>query len=149
MEQSRSRISQVERNKQFIVKSKRHLARELSVLFFSLLVWVYVIIVFYFFVDALFDLDHEIPMYFKTLFRTSSEDVRGFLVMVLLGFGIIYLLLLIWSKYNKLKYGSLSRRIYPEYSGAIDFINLGMIDYELYNQLQNAKDITLEKNPMK
>lgn len=149
MEQSRSRISQVERNKQFIVKSKRHLGRDLIVIIFSLIVWVYVVIVFYFFVDAILGLDHAIPLYFKSLFKTTNDDIRWFLMMVLLGFGIIYVLLSIWSKYNKLKYGSLIRRTYPLDSSATDFINLGMIDYELYEQLQNAKDITLEKNPMK
>lgn len=149
MEQSRPRLSQVERNKQFIVKSKRHLGRDISVILFSLIVWVYVIVVIYFFVDVILGLDHPIPMVFKTLFKTTNDDVRWFLMMVLLGFGIIYILLYLWSIYNKRKYGALRRRTYPTDTKDIDFLKLGMIDYELYTQLQNAKDITLEKNPMK
>jgi hypothetical protein len=149
MEQSRPRVSQIERNKQFIVKSKRHLGRDLSVILFSMIVWIYVIIVLYFFLDVILGLDHQIPMFFKSLFKTTNDDVRWFLVMVLLGFGVIYVLLFGWSKYNKLKYGPLRRRTYPKDANDTDLINLGMIDYDLFIQLQNTKDITLEKNPMK
>jgi hypothetical protein len=149
MEQSRPRISQIERNKQFIVKSKRQWIRDLSVFLFSMIVWGYVLIVIYFFIDVILGLNHPIPMYFKTLFKTTNDDVRWFLTMVLLAYGIIYVLLYSWSRYNKLKYGPLKRRTYPVDTQDVDFIKLGMIDYESYTKLQNAKDITLEKNPMK
>jgi hypothetical protein len=149
MEQSRSRVSQIERNKRFIVKSKRHILRDMVVIFFSSLVWVYTLVVVYFFVDAVFSLNHPIPTIIKTWFKMTNRDVVMFLLAVVIGFVIIYLLLWSWSQYNRLKYGKLRRRRYPQPSESVDFIKLGMIDFEIYQQLQNAKEITLEKNPMK
>lgn len=149
MEQSRSRVSQIERNKQFIVESKRHILPDMVVIFFSLLVWIYTLVVVYFFADAILALNHPIPTIIKTWFEMTNRDVVMFLLLVVLAFAIIYLILWSWSQYNRLKYGKLRRRKYPQPSESVDFINLGMIDYEIYNQLQSAKEITLEKNPMK
>ena len=149
MDKSRSRLSQKERNKQFIVKSKRNLLRDASVLFFSSLVWIYVLCVIYFFIDVLLELNHTIPSSIKSWFRMSNDDVRSFLLLVLLGFIIIYSLMWTWSKYNKLKYGPLRRRTYPKDSEITDFVKLGMMDFEMIHHLQNSKEITLEKNPLK
>jgi poly-beta-1,6-N-acetyl-D-glucosamine synthesis protein len=149
MEQSRSRISQIERNKQFIVESKRHILRDLVVVFFSLWVWLYTLIVVYFFVDAVFSLNHPIPNVIKGWFKMTNSDVVMFLLFVVLGFVLVYTLLWSWSLYNRLRYGKLRRRSYPHPSENVDFIKLGMIDYDIYHQLQNAKEITLEKNPMR
>jgi poly-beta-1,6-N-acetyl-D-glucosamine synthesis protein len=149
MDQSRSRVSQITRNKQFIVESKRHVLRDLIVVFFSLLVWSYTFVVTYFFVDAILGLNHPIPTILKSWFKMTNQDVIMFLGFVVLSFVIIFILLWTWSQYNRLRYGHLRRRKYPEPSQSIDFIKLGLIDYEIYEKLQNAKEIILEKNPMK
>lgn len=149
MDQSRSRVSQIERNKQFIVKSKRHIARDVVVVFASLIVWSYTLVVIYFFVDAILSLNHPVPTMIKSWFKMTNPDVVMFLFYVVISFGVIFMMLWTWSQYNRLKYGKLRRRKYPEPSQSIDFIKLGMIDVEMYEKLQNAKEITLEKNPMK
>lgn len=149
MEQSRPRLSQKQRNQQFIVQSKRHFLRDLSVILFSSLVWMYVLGVIYFFVDVVIGLNHPIPNLMKSWFRMTNNNVRFFLFSVLIGFVIIYSLLWLWSKYNKRKYGSLRRRTYPKDTQSEDILKLGLMDYDTYHMLQNAKSITLEKNPMK
>lgn len=149
MDKSRSRLSQKQRNQQFIVQSQRHFLRDFSVFVFSSLVWVYVLGVIYFFVDVLMGLDQPLPTLVKSWFKMTNNDVRFFLLSVLIGFVIIYSLLWMWSKYNKLKYGPLRRRTYPQDTQSEDILKLGLMDYETYQMLQNSKDITLEKNPMK
>jgi biofilm PGA synthesis protein PgaD len=119
------------------------------VVFASLIVWTYTLVVIYFFVDAILSLNHPVPTMIKSWFKMTNQDVVMFLFYVVISFGVIFMMLWTWSQYNRLKYGKLRRRKYPEPSQSIDFIKLGMIDVEMYEKLQNAKEITLEKNPMK
>ncbi len=149
MDQSGSRRTQRERNKQFIVKSHRTWWREGLVVLFSLLVWVYCLSVVYFFIDALLGLDHRYPALFRIVFKMTSQDIRLFTFWIVFLFLVIYVSLLGWSIYNKRRFGELKRRRYPKPATREDMLNLNMLDPAVYEELQVMKSITFDKNPIK
>lgn len=148
MFKSKQRNEQIQLNKSFIIKSDRSWLREVVVGLFTLLVWVYCLTVVYFFVDALFSLNHEFPALFKTIFKMTNNDIWGIIkigVVLLISF---YILLIVWGNYNKKKYGSLRRRKYPAPTTEEDLMNLNIIDEISYEELQNERVIVFEKNPI-
>ncbi|GEK88371.1 poly-beta-1,6-N-acetyl-D-glucosamine biosynthesis protein PgaD [Alkalibacterium putridalgicola] len=116
---------------------------------FSLLVWVYCLSVVYFFIDALFGLDHRYPALFRIVFKMTSLDVRLFTFWIVLLFLVIYVSLLGWSVYNKRRFGRLKRRRYPKPASREDMLQLEMLDPAVYEELQGMKAITFDLNPIK
>lgn len=149
MDQSGQRRSQAERNRQFIIKSHRKWWREAIVVLSSLLVWLYCLSVVYFFADALLGLNHRIPRLLRIIFKMTSEDVRSFSLLVVILFISIFVLLYLWSFYNKKRFGSLERRRYPDPAVREDMLGLDMIEESIYEELQDTKEITFEMNPVK
>lgn len=149
MDQSGQRISQRERNKQFIIKSERKFWREILVFTFTVLVWVYSIAVIYFFADALLSLNHRIPRLLRIIFKMNAEDVRSFTLLGFIIFIAVYILLYGWSYYNKRRFGNLNRRVYPKSATKEDMLELDMIDESIYEELQKMKEITFESNPIR
>ena len=148
MGKSRQRNTQNQLNKSFIVNSKRIWWREAIVGIFTLLVWLYCLTVIYFFIDAVFSLNHKYPLLFKIVFKMTNMDIRNFFKIVGILFILIYLLLSSWSYYNRKRYGNLTRRKYPSLTTKEDLMNLNMIDEITYEKLQNEKIIVFEKSPI-
>jgi biofilm PGA synthesis protein PgaD len=149
MVKSKQKNDQFKLNKSFIIKSKRSWLSEVVVGLFTLLVWVYCLTVVYFFVDALFSLNHEYPALFKTIFKMTNNDIWDIFKIGAILLISIYILLSAWGSYNKKKYGSLRRRKYPAPTTEEDLMKLNMIDEITYEELQNERVIVLEKNPIK
>ena len=148
MVKSRQRNTQIQLNKSFIIKSDRVWWREVIVGIFTLLVWIYCLSVVYFFVDALFYINHEYPSVFKIVFKMTTMDIRYFYKIGAVLLISNYVLLLSWGYYNKKKYGSLKRRKYPKPTTEEDLMRLNMIDEITYEELQNEKVIVFEMNPI-
>jgi poly-beta-1,6-N-acetyl-D-glucosamine synthesis protein len=136
------------KSKSFIIKSKRSLWREVVVGIFTLLVWVYCLTVVYFFVDALFYLNHEFPALFKTIFKMTTNDIWDIFKIGAILLISMYILLSAWGSYNKKKYGSLRRRKYPAPTTEEDLLKLNIIDEISYEELKNERIIVFEKNPI-
>lgn len=79
----------------------------------------------------------------------NIEDVRSFTFIIFILYNFIFLLLYLWSVYNKKRYGNLNRRNYPSPADKNDMLNLNMIDQSTYEVLQHSKEITFDKNPVK
>ena len=100
MDKSRQGDTKEQLNQSFIIKSEKCWWRELIVGVSTLVVWFYCLTVIYFFVDAIFSLDHEYPRLFKIVFKMTNRDIRNFLKIGGVLFTIFYLTLSIWSYYN-------------------------------------------------
>lgn len=149
MDKSRQRNSQKQLNKSFIIKSEINWCREIFVAFFTILVWIYCLSVIYFFIDALFSLNHQYPLFVRNILNITYIDIKIFLRIGGIIFFAIYLLLSAWNFYNKKRFGGLSRRKYPSLATKEDLMNLNMIDETTYEKLQNEKVIVFEKNPIR
>lgn len=149
MDQPGSRKSQIERNKAFIVKTHRSIFREIAIFLLSLVAWTYCIAVTWFFVDSIFAMNHAIPEKIRDYFGMDAGTVRRFSALILLLFVLFFLLLLAWSVYNKRKFGSLRRRKYPQKTTEEELLALKMIDRSVFLELQNAKRISFNNNPIK
>ncbi len=149
MEKPRQRDTKGHVNKSFIIETKRIWWRDLIVCACTLFVWFYCITVLYFFIDAMFSLDHKYPSLYKISFQIANMDIQGIVTFGFILFIILYLLFLGWTYYNKKKYAHLTRRKYPEMATKEDLLSLKMIDANIYEELQNNKIIVLETNPIK
>lgn len=149
MDKSRQRKYQKQINKSFIIHSKRVWWNELIVGLFTLLVWIYCLTVIALFVDAIFSLNNEYLFLFKIIFKMNNSDIKEFLFIGAIIFSIIYTSLIVWSVYNRRKYGKLKRRKYPTDTTREDMLNLNIIDEDIYELLQNNKVIVFEKNPIR
>jgi len=149
VDQSGSRKSQIERNRIFIVKTKKSVFREMVIILLSLVAWTYCLAVTWFFVDSIFAMNQAIPERIRDYFGMDAGTVRRFSALILLLFVLFFLLLLAWSVYNKRKFGSLRRRKYPQKTTEEELLALKMIDRSVFLELQNAKRISFNNNPIK
>ncbi|MDD3840685.1 MAG: hypothetical protein PHP06_08980 [Clostridia bacterium] len=149
MDKSGQRTTQSCINQTFIVKSHKCWWREIIVGIFTLIVWFYCVTVIYFFIDSIFSLNHEYPRLFKISFKMTNDDIQRFFSIGGILFVLFYLLLWLWGFYNKKRYGSLTRRKYPQPATKEDLMGLGMIDESVYETLQREKVIILETNPIR
>lgn len=149
MDKPGPRNTQKQLNQSFIVKSKKIWWREVIVGILTLLVWFYCLTVIYFFIDAMFSLNHEYPLLFKIVFKMTDIDIKDFFKITGTLFAFIYLLLFIWSYYNRKRYGNLTRRKYPGLTTKEDLMNLNIIDEITYERLQKERVIILETNPIR
>ncbi|GEM_PF-787004 len=149
MDKSRQRKQMKRSNEQYIVKSKRVWWREVIVVFFTFLVWIYCLMVIIFFMEPLLPFETEYSSIFRSAFRMTRLDIRFFLLLAVGVYVMIYLSLYLWSYYNKRRFGSLTRRKNPGMTTKEDLLELDMIDEEMYQQLQNSKSIVLQTNPVR
>jgi len=88
-------------------------------------------------------------MLFEKFFRMNNVDIRDFLIFSLVLLVVIYLLLDLWSYYNRKRYGNLARRQYPDPTTKEDLMSLDLIDETTYEKLQKAKIVELKINPVR
>lgn len=133
----------------FIVRSEKVWWRELVVIVFTVLVWVYCLTVVCFFVDAVSGSNHEYARLFKIAFKMNNVEIISFIEIGVGLFAAIYSLLWIWMQYNRRRYGGLTRRKYPALTTQEDLMRLHMIDENVYAELQQAKVVVIETNPIR
>lgn len=141
--------TQEQLNQSFIIKSKKSWWRECIVGLFTLMVWVYCATVVYFFIDAIFSLNHKYPRLFRISFNMTKNDIQSFFKIGGFMLVLIYLLLWIWIFYNRKRFGKLTRRKYPRPTTKEDLMRLGMIDESVYERLQCERVIVFKTNPIR
>lgn len=136
-------------SQQYIIKSKQSIIKKILQLVISLLLWFHMCIVLYLFVSAAADYNDSYIGILKSYFKVTNEDVRIFMMAILIYFFGCFCILSIWKFYNKKRFGSLNRRKEPKLTSAEDILNLGLVKPEVYKVLQEEKTIIFDKNPIK
>ena len=135
--------------KQFIVKSQRSLGKKIVEILFSVALWEYMFLVIYFFISACLGNNGKLNKYIRDSFGVTNSNVRGFLILTVVMFIVIFVGLIAWKYYNKIKFGSLNRRSAPENTTDEEMIGLGLVNRDVYEMLQNGKVVVFENNPIK
>ena len=109
--------------------------------------WIYVISIIGQIIGSIvlwyFNIDFILSKLF--IFPNIKDTIRVLgitFIIAITSLSILYL----WSKYNKIKFGSLTRRTFPKDVDSDDLANYFEIEKELVSQLQNSKKIILEHN---
>lgn len=134
---------------EFLVKSRQPLVNKVAALFLNALLWMYMAVIIYFFLSAVFDYNDYYIGLLKISFNMSNHDIRIFLIKAFIYFCIFFIILISWKYYNKIRYGSLNRRSRPLITTDEDMLKLDLIDEHVYNVLKTDKVIIFEKNPVR
>ena len=134
---------------QFLVKSKQTVFRKIVAFSISLMMWSYVFIILYFFGSACFGYDDKYIGLIKRSFKITNQDIRWFLFTTFILFWLFFAGLVAWKYYNKIRFGSLIRRIMPQETTDQEMLSLNLVDSQTYELLKKQKVIIFEKNPIK
>jgi biofilm PGA synthesis protein PgaD len=116
---------------------------------FSIVVWFYCIVVVIFFISALIDYNDRYISLIKTSFKMTNSDIRSFVFFVFFLWIVFYIGLWSWKLYNKKRFGSLNRRVYPVHSTKEDLLRLKFMSEKDFHSLHESNVIIFEKNPIK
>lgn len=134
---------------QFIVETKQHPLIKICTIILTSIISLYSIIIFLFFITAIFNFSIPFISTLKIALNISNTDIKTFLISALFLFFINYILLVSWKTYNKNKFGNLSRRTPPKPTTKEDILSLNLVsDYD-YDKLQNEDVIIFNTNPIK
>jgi len=133
----------------YIVKSKQPIFNRILAILINIVMWAYTLTVFYFFIGSLINSDIWLTRQLKLSFRMDNTAIRSFMFWTFVLFLCFFGGLLLWKHYNKRKFGSLKRRIYPEKTTQEDLMGLDLVDVSTYLLLQSEKVIIFETNPIK
>lgn len=136
-------------HKAFLVRSQRSWFNKLIAWLITGLMWAYTFLVILFFVSAFTEQPAPTADRFKQAFKLTNTDIRGLVILILVLFALFFGSLLIWRNYNKRRFGSLNRRVYPKPTTREDLLGLDLIDEKTLDQLQNSKVVVFEKSPVK
>lgn len=134
---------------EILVKTKQHLLRKSVELVLTVVFWLYTLIVTWFFLSAVINVNDRYIAILKTALNVTNADIRGLLGFGLLASLVAALLLFVWRTYNKRKYGPLNRRQMPKDTSLEDWLALDLIEPEDIARLQADKVVVFEKNPVK
>lgn len=144
MVKSRSR----QQRERMIIRTKKNPYIEFIMHILSLILWLYVIYAMLFFVSSVIHLPIEIINVVKLILQLRNSDIVSFLQFVGTFTLFITGLLYSWSLYNKLRYGRRKRKKDPGPTTKAAMLSLNYIDEKTFEQLQHAKDITFDTNPL-
>lgn len=133
----------------FIIKSKQNPFKKLLTIIVTLVMWVYSIVVFYFFISAMFNENDKYISALKEALKMTNYDINRFLIIVFLLLIMSFLILFIWRTYNKKRFGELNRRVYPKNTTKEEMLSLNLISEENFNKLQEHGVLIFEENPIK
>ncbi|AIY06631.1 hypothetical protein Plano_2666 [Planococcus sp. PAMC 21323] len=142
MVESRSRSKEI-----MIISGNRSNFRFVTDLLFTLLFWVYTIIVMIFILSATTGFSNVVTRTLNTAFKTTNSEVQAVILFGFVIFIVIYLLLFINRLYNKKRFGKLTRRSYPESVTGRDLISLQLMSAENIEKLQ-SNYVVFERNPI-
>lgn len=134
---------------QFIIKSHRPLLNRMVEFLVSVVMWMYMFSVISFFTCAVLGFENTFFSYFKESFKMTTNEIRLFMIETLILFFVFFLGLMAWRYYNKIRFGTLNRRIPPVDTLEEEMLGLQLVDQETYNILKNDKIIIFEKNPVR
>lgn len=133
----------------FIIKSKQNPFKKLLTIMVTLVMWIYSIVVFYFFISAVFNENDKYISALKEALKMTNDDINRFLIIVFLLLVMSFLILFIWRTYNKKRFGELNRRVYPKNTTKEEMLSLNLISEENFNKLQEHGVLIFEENPIK
>jgi poly-beta-1,6-N-acetyl-D-glucosamine synthesis protein len=133
----------------FIIKSKQNPFKKLLTIILTLVMWIYSIVVFYFFISAVFNENDKYISAVKEALKMTNNDINMFLIIVFLLLIMSFLILIIWRTYNKKKFGKLNRRVYPKNTTKEEMLSLNLISEKNFNKLQEHGVLIFEENPIK
>ncbi|TDL76093.1 hypothetical protein [Peribacillus frigoritolerans] len=134
---------------ELIIRSEIKWMREITIFFFSLIMWIYCAAVIFYFVSALLNFNDSYISQLKTSFKMTNMDIQSFMLLALIMWLAFYVGLWIWKFYNQKRFGSLDRRTYPLPTTKEDLLNLQLINEKDYDTLQQSKMIVFERNPIR
>lgn len=144
MEQPRPRHQE----ENFLIVGNRSWFRAIIDLIFTLFFWAYSLLVVVFFVSATLGFNNTLTRTVNASFNTVNSDIRELVFLGLFIFIVFYTGLFFNRMYNKKRFGSLTRRRYPNSVSHTDLVALELLDSETINKLQHEDYIVFEKNPL-
>ncbi len=138
-----------QRRNDLIVRTKKNPVVETFMFILSTLLWLYVLYAVTFFIAAYFKLPIDIVNILRIVLNLKNNDIINFSASLLYYTLFIFGLFFFWGLYNKLRYGRLNRRKYPGATTTDELLNLNYIQRDVYEELQSAKTITFERNPIR
>lgn len=79
----------------------------------------------------------------------TNTDIRSFMLFVFFIWVIFYIGLWSWKNYNIKRFGSLNRRLPPDYTTTQDLLKLELMSIEDFHLLHQSRVVVFEKNPIK
>ncbi|GGE67441.1 poly-beta-1,6-N-acetyl-D-glucosamine biosynthesis protein PgaD [Priestia taiwanensis] len=134
---------------EILVKTKHSFIRKIIALLFTLIFWLYTIVIFWFFLSALFNIYDPYMAIVKIAFNVTNANIRELLLLSFVLFLVSTAMLFIWRTYNKKRFGSLTRRSMPTHTTMKDWLALDLMDESDINMLQTNKVTVFYTNPVK
>lgn len=133
----------------FFVKSKEKLGKKIVELGISIILWLNMLIILYFFISACFNYNDSFIAILKSYFKVTNNDIQYFVKLSIMYFCISYIILFSWKMYNKKRFGKLQRRADSKPTSDEEMLSLGLIKPEIYKILKTDKIIIFDENPVR
>lgn len=143
MEQSRPGSKEI-----VIIDGNRSNLRFFIDIIITLFFWCYTLIVMIFILSASFGFSNPLTRVLNSSFNTTNGQVQLLSLFGLILFITFYLLFCVNRFYNKKRFGSLTRRTYPENVTNDDLMSLQLMDKENIEKLQTTDYIVFAENPI-
>src|SRR5690606_25453416 len=144
MAQSRPRHQE----ESFIIAGNRSWLHAGIDLVFTLFFWAYSLLVIAFFVSAVIGFNTPLTRVVNASFNTTNQDIRSLMILAVIIFFALYAILYVNRLYNKKRFGSLSRRTYPDDTSNEELELLNLMDIKTIEKLQNEDYADFETNPL-
>ena len=143
MAQSRPRTQE-----DFIIAGNSSPVRLVVDIVLTLFFWVYTFLVVFYFTTAILGIENNLTQLLHNTFNTTSRDAVLLLVIGAILFFTFYLALHTNRLYNKKRFGTKKRRVYPAPVTLVELSELGLMEQEEISRLQQMDYIVFEKNPL-
>lgn len=144
----RKQKSAIDHNAIFLIASKQPLINKIVAVSINGVMWTYMVLVYAFFISAFFNTDLWITRDLKSSFLLSNAEIQSFALWTLALFLFFLGALLSWRTYNKRRFGSLKRRVYPIDTTMGDMLELNLMSEASMLVLKGSKVVIFEKNPI-
>lgn len=143
MAQSRPRTQE-----DFIIAGNSSRGRLVLDVAMTLFFWVYTFLVVFYFATALLGIENNLTQLLHTTFNTTSRDALLLLAIGAILFFTFYLALHTNRLYNKKRFGTKKRRVYPAPVTLAELSELGLMEQDEISRMQQLDYIVFEKNPI-
>lgn len=143
MAQSRPRTQE-----DFIIAGNSSRMRFALDLVMTLFFWLYTFLVVFYFVASVFAIENDLSRLLHATFNTTNRDA---ILLLAIGTGlfiIFYLALHTNRLYNKKRFGTKKRRVYPAAITLAELTALGLMEEQEILRLQQENYIVFEHNPI-
>ena len=143
MEQSRSGSEE-----KLIIVGNSSVGRLFFDIVMTLFFWIYTLVVIFYFASAIVDYNNPLSRLLSSSFKITNIEIRILILTAVNLFITFYVTLSINRIYNRRRFGSLARRIYPPEVTRNDLIALQLVDAETIEKLQTQSYLVFEENPV-